>query len=58
MQMGTNYALLIGALILSATILLVNGYGRLALVVALLSVGLMIGLIRLLRRIDKLDRMF
>jgi hypothetical protein len=58
MQMGTNYAVLVGAFILSATILLVNGHGWLALLVALLAASLTIGLIRLVRRIDKLDRMF
>jgi predicted unusual protein kinase regulating ubiquinone biosynthesis (AarF/ABC1/UbiB family) len=57
-QLGTNYTLLIGAFTLSATILLVNHYVWLALVVALVAAGLAVVLIRLIMRLDRYDRMF
>ncbi|MEB3337297.1 MAG: AarF/ABC1/UbiB kinase family protein [Leptolyngbyaceae bacterium] len=56
-NMGTNYTLLIGAFTLSATILLVNGYGWLALVVALAATAVAVALIQLLIRLDRIDRM-
>lgn len=56
-QLLTNYTLLISAFTLSATILLVSGYGWLALLVALLAGGLAVVLIRLLMRLDRFDRM-
>jgi predicted unusual protein kinase regulating ubiquinone biosynthesis (AarF/ABC1/UbiB family) len=57
MQLGTNYTLLISAFTLSATILLVNGKVGLALVVAFIAAVMVFALIRLLRRIDRFDRM-
>jgi predicted unusual protein kinase regulating ubiquinone biosynthesis (AarF/ABC1/UbiB family) len=57
-QLGTNYTLLISAFILSATILLVNGYVRIAIVVILIAAALGWSLFRLLRRLDNIDRMF
>lgn len=57
MQMGTNYALLASAFTLSATILFVSNQVVLAAVVAVLAALISIGLFRLLRRIDRLDRM-
>lgn len=57
MHLATNYALLIGAFTLSATILLVNNYVWLALVVALVATVLAVTLIRLLMRVDRFDRM-
>lgn len=56
-QMGTNYAVLISAFTLSATLLLISDKVGLALVVLFLAVGLGIAFLRLLRRIDRLDRM-
>lgn len=55
-QMGSNYALLISAFTLSATILFVNGKLGLALIVALIAGALAVSLIRLLIRIDRFDR--
>ncbi|NEO00753.1 MAG: AarF/ABC1/UbiB kinase family protein [Moorea sp. SIO3I7] len=57
-QLGTNYTLLISAFTLSATILFVNGNVLLALVVVLVAAMLGFALIRLLRRLDRFDRMF
>lgn len=56
-QIGTNYALLLSAFTLSATILFVNGQAGLALVVALVAAAIAFALIRLLRRLDRFDRM-
>ncbi|WP_446404376.1 ABC1 kinase family protein [Coleofasciculus sp. C1-SOL-03] len=56
-QIGTNYALLLSAFTLSATILFVNGQVGLALVVALIAAAIAFALIRLLRRLDRFDRM-
>jgi predicted unusual protein kinase regulating ubiquinone biosynthesis (AarF/ABC1/UbiB family) len=58
MQMATNYSLFISALILSATLLIVNGYGPIAIVVGVIGTFPAIALFRLLRRLDKFDRMF
>lgn len=55
-NMGTNYALLTGAFILSATILLVSQYTWLAGIVAILAVGPAIAFTRLLLRLDRSDR--
>lgn len=57
LQLGTNYTLLISAFTLSATILFVNGNVGLAGVVVLVAVALGFVLIRLLRRLDRFDRM-
>ena len=57
-QMGTTYALIISAFILSATILLVNDKVVLAAIAALIAAAVGIALFRLLRRMDKLERMF
>ncbi|NEP51947.1 MAG: AarF/ABC1/UbiB kinase family protein [Moorea sp. SIO3C2] len=56
-QLGTNYTLLISAFTLSATILFVNGNVVLALVVVVVATVLGFALIRLLRRLDRFDRM-
>ena len=55
--MGTNYALLISGFTLSATILYVNDQAGLALVLLLLVVVMGFAFIRLLKRIDRLDKM-
>ena len=57
MQMGTNYALIISAFTLSSTILFVNHHVWLALVTALIAVGVAVTLIRLLLRLDRYERM-
>ncbi len=56
-QLGTNYTLLISAFTLSATILLVNHYVWLAVVVALVASAVGVILMRLLMRLDRFDRM-
>jgi predicted unusual protein kinase regulating ubiquinone biosynthesis (AarF/ABC1/UbiB family) len=56
-QMGTNYTLLLSAFTLSATILFVNNQIWPAVVVALLAAGIGLVLLRLFKRIDRLDRM-
>ena len=58
MQMGTNYALIISAFTLSATILFVNHYVWLALVPALIAAAVGVALIRLFLRLDRYDRMY
>ena len=57
-QMGTNYSVLLSAFILSATLLLVNGYVTIAVIVAVIATVPAWALIRILRRLDRLDRMF
>jgi predicted unusual protein kinase regulating ubiquinone biosynthesis (AarF/ABC1/UbiB family) len=57
-NMGTNYTLLVGAFTLSATILLVNQYIWLAAFSGILAAAAGIALIRLMIRLDRLDRMF
>ena len=58
MQMATNYTLFISALVISATILVVNGYWQVAIVVGLIAIFPAIALFLLLKRLDKFDRMF
>jgi Flp pilus assembly protein TadB len=57
MQMGTNYALIMSAFTLSATILFVNHYVWLALVTALIAAGVAVALLRLVLRLDRYERM-
>jgi predicted unusual protein kinase regulating ubiquinone biosynthesis (AarF/ABC1/UbiB family) len=56
-SMGTNYVLLMGTFILSATILLVNQFVWPAAIAALIAFGLGIVLVRHLLRIDRYERM-
>ncbi len=56
-NMATNYTLLVGAFVLSATILLVSGYGWLALLVAALAGFAGIALMRLMMQIGRADRL-
>ncbi|AIE75352.1 MULTISPECIES: AarF/ABC1/UbiB kinase family protein [unclassified Synechocystis] len=58
MQMGTNYVLFTCALVLSATLLFVNNYFVAAAVVLLISLVPAIALWRLLKRLERQDRMF
>lgn len=55
-QMGTNYALLVSAFTLSATILFVNGQLGLAVIVALVAIAIAVALIRSIARLDRFDR--
>ena len=57
-NMGTNYTILIATFIISATILLVNGYAWLAVAIALMALFPGIALVRLLMRLNRSDRMF
>ncbi len=56
-QMGTNYALLISAFTLSATLLFISDKVWIAVAVVVLALLMGIAFLRLLRRIDRLDRM-
>nr|WP_289623924.1 AarF/ABC1/UbiB kinase family protein [Desertifilum tharense] len=56
-NMGTNYAVIIAALLVSATVLLVNGYALLAGVGLAIAIVLGIVLIRLIRRLNRYERM-
>ncbi len=58
MQMGTNYALIMSAFTLSATILLVHNMVWLAALAGLVAAGTGLALFRLLRRLDRFERMF
>ena len=57
-QLGTNYTVLFSALLISATLLLVGGFKILAMIAA--AIALMPGwaLFRLLKRLDRIDRMY
>ncbi|MBC6419356.1 MAG: AarF/ABC1/UbiB kinase family protein [Prochloron sp. SP5CPC1] len=57
-QLMTNYTLLMSAFILSATLLLINKYVTLAVIVILMAAVTGWVLFRLLRRLDRIDRMF
>lgn len=56
-NLGTSYALLLGAFTLSATILVVNGLNWLAVLVCIPGAIAGFSFIRLLRRMDRFDRM-
>jgi hypothetical protein len=55
--MGTSYALLTAGFTVSATILFVSDKLAVAIIVLLLAVVMGFAFIRLLRRIDRLDKM-
>ncbi len=55
-QLGSNYAMLIGTFTLSATILLVSDKVWLAILVALVAVAIGVAFIRLLMRLDRFER--
>lgn len=57
-QMGTTYGLIISAFTVSATILFVHDKVGLAIVAALIAVIVSVALVRLLRRLDRYERMF
>ncbi len=58
MQMGTNYTILISTLVVSATLLFVNGSISWAIAAIIVALAPGWALFRLLRRLDRLDRMF
>ncbi|MGF1480259.1 MAG: ABC1 kinase family protein [Cyanophyceae cyanobacterium] len=57
-QLGTNYAILSSALIVSTTLLFVNGYNAVAVVVAIVAAVPALAFFRLLRRLNRIDRMY
>jgi predicted unusual protein kinase regulating ubiquinone biosynthesis (AarF/ABC1/UbiB family) len=57
LQLGTNYTLFISTFILSATLLFTSGYREMAIFVLLLAFIPAWALFRLLRRLERLDRM-
>jgi predicted unusual protein kinase regulating ubiquinone biosynthesis (AarF/ABC1/UbiB family) len=57
-QLGTNYTLIMCALFICATLLFVNSYQILALVALLIAMIPGWALLRLLRKLDRYDRMF
>jgi predicted unusual protein kinase regulating ubiquinone biosynthesis (AarF/ABC1/UbiB family) len=57
-QLATNYTLILCALIVSATLLLVNGYVTIAAIAAVVAIAPGWILLRLLKRLDRIDRMF
>jgi predicted unusual protein kinase regulating ubiquinone biosynthesis (AarF/ABC1/UbiB family) len=56
-QLGTNYTLFISTFILSGTLLFVYGHLKLAAIVLCLALAPAWALFRLMRRIDRLDKM-
>ena len=58
MQLGTNYTLILCALLISATILFVNQYLAIAAVVLLIAIAPGYALWRLIRRLERQDRKF
>ena len=57
-QLGTNYTVLLGALLICATLLLVNDYKIVAAVVAAIALIPGWAFVRILKRLDRIDRMF
>lgn len=57
-QLGTNYTVLLSALLICATLLLVNGYQIVAASAAAIAIVPGWALLRLLKRLDRIDRMF
>jgi hypothetical protein len=57
MQRATNYTLFVGMFVVSATLLFINGYWKIAGVVIVLALIPLGAYFRLIRRIDRLDRM-
>ncbi len=57
-QLGTNYTLFTCTLIISATLLGINGYVKIAVLLLLLAIAPAWALFRLFRQLDRFDRMF
>ena len=57
-QLGTNYTVLLSALLICATLLLVSGYQIVAAIAAVIAIIPGWALLRLLKRLDRIDRMY
>ncbi|MEM6613109.1 MAG: AarF/ABC1/UbiB kinase family protein [Cyanobacteria bacterium P01_C01_bin.72] len=57
-QLCTNYTILLGALLICATLLLISEFQILAAIVAVLALAPGWSLFRILKRLDRIDRMF
>ncbi len=57
-QLGTNYTMLFSALLICATLLLVSEYKIIAAIAAIIALVPGWALLRLLKRLDRIDRMF
>ncbi len=57
-QLGTNYTVLFSALLICATLLLVSEYKIIAAIAAIIALVPGWALLRLLKRLDRIDRMF
>ncbi|MEN9519602.1 MAG: hypothetical protein RLZZ381_2190 [Cyanobacteriota bacterium] len=57
-QLGTNYTVLLSALLICATLLLVSEFEILAAIAAMIALVPGWALLRILRRLDRIDRMF
>ncbi|MCC0176980.1 AarF/ABC1/UbiB kinase family protein [Waterburya agarophytonicola K14] len=57
-QLGTNYTVLLSALLICATLLLVNEYKIVAAIAAIIALIPGWALLRILKRLDRIDRMF
>ena len=57
-QLGTNYTVLLSALSICATLLLVNGFEVLAAIAGAIALLPGWALLRILKRLDRIDRMF
>ena len=57
-QLGTNYTLIFSALLVCATLLLVSGFEILAAIAATIALVPGVAFWRILKRLDRIDRMF
>ncbi len=57
-QLGTNYTVLLSALLICATLLLVNDYLIVAAIAVVIAIVPLWSLLRILKRLDRIDRMF
>ena len=57
-QLCTNYTVLLSALLICATLLLVNGYQTVAAIAAVIAIIPGWALLRILKRLDRIDRMY
>lgn len=57
LQLGTTYAVILSAFTLSATLLLINNQGWLALIAAVIAAAVGVALFRLILRLDRYERM-
>ena len=57
-QLGTNYTVLLSALLICATFLLINDYKTVAAIAGVVALVPGWALLRILKRLDRIDRMF